>query len=215
MHFNASTITSVLFALALLVLTGCAGTTQPSRFYMLNTIPEDGAPPTAGYQDQPIALGVGPVTLPLYLDRPQIVTRSKLNRLELGEFDRWGEPLSANFTQVLAENLAFLLNTEQVAIHPWQRSNPIDYQVIVRVLRFDSSADGNIVLRALWRLARVDGREFLLTRKSDFSESAGSSDYADMVAAQSRVIDKLSRAIAKDVLDVHSRQGSVGATTDK
>jgi len=215
MHLNASIITSVLFALVLLVLTGCAGTSQPSRFYMLSTIPEEGAPPTA-YQDQPIALGVGPVTLPPYLDRPQIVTRSTPNQLELGEFDRWGEPLSASFTQVLAENLAFLLDTEQIAIHPWQRSTPIDYQVSVRVLRFDSSANGDIVLRTLWRLLRDDGRELVLTRKADFSESAGSSgDYAAMVAAQSRVIDKLSRAIAKDILDLHRRQGSRAAPMNK
>jgi uncharacterized lipoprotein YmbA len=216
MHLNPSTITSVLFTLALLALTGCAGTTQPSRFYMLNTIPEEGAPPAPGLEGEAIALGVGPVTLPPYLDRPQIVTRSATNELELGEFDRWGEPLSASFSRVLAENLAFLLDTEQVAIHPWQRSTPIDYQVSVRVLRFDSSVSGDIVLRTLWRLLRDDGRELVFTRKADFSESAGSSgDYAAMVAAQSRVIDQLSREIAKDILELHRRQRSVGATTNK
>ena len=57
-------------------------------------------------------IGVGPITVPKYLDRPQIVTRSGRNQLALGEFDRWAEPLQDNVLRVLAENLAFLIPTD-------------------------------------------------------------------------------------------------------
>ncbi len=216
MHRNASTTNLFLFALALLVLAGCAGSSKPSRFYMLSTIPEEGVASARGAEGRDIALGIGPVTLPPYLDRPQIVTRATTNQLEMGEFDRWGEPLNANFSRVLAENLAFLLGTDRIAMHPWQRWVPIDYQVIVRVLRFDRAANGDIVLRTMWGIVHPDEQKFALTSKKDFSEPVGSTeDYEDMVAAQSRVLDKLSREIARDILDLHRQHGSGGARMDK
>ncbi len=216
MHCNASTTNFLLFAFALVVLAGCAGSTQPSRFYVLSTIPEEGVETARGVEGQGIALGIGPVTLPPHLDRPQIVTRSTRNTLEMGEFDRWGEPLNANFSRVLAENLAFLLGTDRIAMHPWQRWVPIDYQVIVRVLRFDRAAKGDIVLRARWGIVHPDEQKFALATKKDFSEPADpSGDYESMVAAQSRVLDKLSREIARDILDLHRQRDSEAGRTDK
>ena len=40
-----------------------------------------------------LTVGVGPVTLPPYLDRPQLVTRAGSNRAVLADFDSWVEPL--------------------------------------------------------------------------------------------------------------------------
>ena len=216
MHRNASSIDLLLLVLALLVLAGCAGSTKPSRFYTLSTIPEEGVESTRGTEGRDIALGIGPVTLAPYLDRPQIVTRATTNMLELGEFDRWGEPLNTNFSRVLAENLAFLLGTDRIAMHPWQRWVPIDYQIIVRILRFDRAGDGDIVLRAMWGIVHPEEQKFASTRKKDFSEPADpSGDYEATVAAKSRVLDKLSRAIAGDILDLHRRRGSGAGQMDK
>ena len=48
-------------------------------------------------------IGVGPVTVPDYLDRPQIATRSSSSSLQFSEFDRWAEPLEKNLMRVLAD----------------------------------------------------------------------------------------------------------------
>ena len=53
---------------------GCA-TSPPSRFYLLTPIAQEGSASGASTTDQRIAIGVGPVDLPDYLNRPQIVTR--------------------------------------------------------------------------------------------------------------------------------------------
>jgi uncharacterized lipoprotein YmbA len=79
---------------------------------------------------------VGPITLPKYLDRPQIVTRSGRNPLTLAEFDRWAKPLQDNVSRVLAENLARHIPTDHILLHPWPRSAPVDYQVAVEHLRW-------------------------------------------------------------------------------
>ena len=55
-----------------------------------------------------VAVVVASVRLPQYLERPQIVTRSGDNRLQLAEFDQWGGNLYQDMTRVLAQNLARL-----------------------------------------------------------------------------------------------------------
>jgi uncharacterized protein len=48
-------------------LGACAST--PSRFYLLNPLPASESIPATGAAQGPV-IGVGPVTLPKYLDRP-------------------------------------------------------------------------------------------------------------------------------------------------
>ena len=88
---------------SLLGLGACAST--PSRFYILNTLTASETIPATAAARGPV-IGVGPITFPKYLDRPQIVTRASRHQLTLGEFDRWAEPLQDNVSRVLAENLA-------------------------------------------------------------------------------------------------------------
>ncbi len=125
----------------LLLAAGCAGS-KPSRFYMLSPVsggPEGRAPAS---ECRDLAIGVGPVDFPEYLDRPQIVTRTGEDILKLAEHDRWAEPLDRNFTRVLAENLSVLLATDRVYIFPWSRSVQVTHRVSVHVSRFDQGTCG-------------------------------------------------------------------------
>jgi uncharacterized protein len=133
---------------ACLVSTSCADS-QPTRFYTLAPLAE--APPREAMPALPsdLTLGVGPVTLPPYLDRPQLVTRAGSNRVVLADFDSWAEPLDGLFARVLAENLAILLGTDDVLLLPQRRPVPLDYQVEVDVTRFVDTS-GNAALDARW-----------------------------------------------------------------
>jgi uncharacterized lipoprotein YmbA len=149
-----------------------------------------------------IAIGVGPVEFPDYLNRPQIVTRTSPNQLELAEFDRWAEPLRANFSRVLAENLSILLSTDRVVIFPWKKPIPINYQIEVDVSRFDGMFGRNVTLKTRWTLFGNSGKKVMLVRKSTLSEQTLTSDYKEMVAAQSRVLASLSREIAASIKEI-------------
>ena len=84
-----------------LLFAGCAATT-PTRFYTLSSLV---AAPGEASQGLPhLAIGVGPVTLPEYLNRPQIVTRVGSNRIALADFESWAEPLDGLFARILTEN---------------------------------------------------------------------------------------------------------------
>ena len=146
-----------------LTLAGCADT-PPTRFYTLSPLEDaPGGTPPAHLPE--LTVGVGPVTLPPYLDRPQLVTRAGGNRMVLADFDSWVEPLQGMFTRVLGENLALLLGTDDVLLLPQNRDFALDRQVEVDVTRFDVDNVGNAVLDAKWWVYGRDGDKLLVTLK--------------------------------------------------
>ena len=181
---------------------GClGGASAPARFYTLvpMAVPPTEANPIAAGRGP--AIGVGPVTLPGYLDRRQIVTRRGRDEIELGEFDLWSEPLKDGAARVLGENLAILLRTDRVALLPWRGSHPVRYQVAVDVARFEGAAGADVTLEARWRILGGDGKELAL-RRSTVTEGVGAPGYGALVAAMSRALGALSRDIATAIRDL-------------
>jgi uncharacterized protein len=177
---------------ALLALGACAST--PSRFYILNPLSTSEVIPAEAAAQGPV-IAVGPVTVPKYLDRPQIVTRASRNQLTLGEFDRWAEPLPDNIARVLGENLARLVPTDHILLQTWPRPATLDYQVTVEVLDFEGGLGGESALLALWSL--LDGAERpLITRRASLQSPVGGRDYEALVQALNQMLDALSRDIA-------------------
>jgi len=184
--------------IAAILLAGCAETT-PSTFYTLSSIPESA--PEATFRDlDGIAVGVGPITFPQYLSRPQIVQRASMHRLKLSEFDRWAEPLQDLFARVVSENLAALLNTQRIYQVPRRRATAIDYQVEVDVLRYDADADDNILLKARWALFGEDGRDLLGDKITTVTVPlSGEETYEAQVAAMSKAAADFSKIIAAEI----------------
>jgi len=179
-------------AATLVWLGGCLGGTSASPSYYTLTPVEAPAPAPA---QADLVLGVGPVTLPAYLDRPQLVTRAGQDALNLAEFDRWAEPLKEGVPRVLGDNLAALLGTNRVAAFPWGRSHPVQYQIAVDVTRFEGVAGGDVVLGARWRVLGSDGAE-LLVKQTTITEATGAAGSDALVAAMNRALGALSRDLA-------------------
>ena len=191
--------------LCFMITAGCAST-KPSKFYMLSTLatPETGT--EAGASSPGLAIGIGPITLPEHLDREQIVTRTSRNELRLAEFDRWAGSLKDGFSRVLAENLSILLSTDRVALFPWRRSVPIDYQVVVDVSRFDGELGGNLLLIGRWTVFAGRDKQVLSMGTSRISEPSGAQGYAALVAAQSRALGRFSSEIAEAIMTISRRR---------
>jgi uncharacterized protein len=191
MHRLLRTRVLVPCGVALLVLSGCFGS-PPTHFYLVPALTSgDTAPPaSAGQRD--LTLGVGPVTVPPYLDRPQLVTRTSRAKLALADFDQWAGPLADTIARVLAEDLSLLLPTERVVLYPWSRALDPDYQITVEVLQFDRGPGGEVVLAARWSLLDRDGQERVL-RTARLSQTAGGADYEAMVTAMGRTLEALAQ----------------------
>src|SRR6266487_3197965 len=124
---------------------------DPSRFFALTSLPRTGQRAQDAAGTNALALGIGPIKFPGYLDRQQFVTRISQNRFAVAENDRWAEPLEENFSRVLSQNLSILLHTDRMVTYPWERSQQPTYQVQVEVLRFEPNAEHLVELWARWR----------------------------------------------------------------
>lgn len=198
---SSRTIQSSVVTTFVLLTAMCAGCsrTAPARFYLLNDlqgIPEAVAPKATG--GPCLTLGIGPVEIPDYLDRPQIVTQVGPNELHLGDFDQWAEPLEKTFMRTLADNLASLLCVNEVVYYPSERSG-VDFQVLVTVTRFQGLPDGSVVLSAQWQVLRGGRGEVLVRNRTTILERTEGPGYASLVAAQSKALAKLSSEIAEAV----------------
>jgi hypothetical protein len=191
---------AMLRPVALLIgLTLCSGClrSDPARYYVLTEVPGSiGAAPTAELR-RGAAVGLGPVSLPGYVDRLPIVTRRGA-QLDIAEFDKWGEPLSEGVPRAIAAYLAALLQTERVVVFPWLGVSTIEHQVVIDVTRFDGVVGGDVLLEARWRVLGPDRKELVL-RSSMVREATGGSGYPALVAAMNRSLGALSREIADSV----------------
>ena len=201
---SISAVAAVLFAaLWPAVFSGCR-TSPPPNFYHLTPLSSVAADGDA----VDLSLGVGPVELPPYLDRSQIVTTDGKNLLDLAEFHQWAEPLQGNIRRVLAENLSLLLGTERVAQFPWKRDFEVDYQLLVDVMRFEGTmvseatlvgeemASSECVLVARWTVQDADGQPVIPATKSRIPGTANGPGYTEMVEALNRILEQFSRDVA-------------------
>ena len=185
------------------VLSGC-GSTPASRFYLL--IPDEQPAATPVLAGQP-HIGVGPIDLPKYLDRPQIVTRSDSAEIRLTETERWAEPLQENFTRVLAENLSRRLGTGRVSIEPSHNRGNIDYRVIADVLQFDANDAGEIMLLVYWNILDRNGASLTGMQKSEIRMPIA------QPADTSRTVSRLSAAVAELGRTIAARLSELPAVT--
>jgi uncharacterized lipoprotein YmbA len=184
-----------LFALAFVTVllgAGClGGGNAPTRLYVLAPV-ETPALPASGA----LSVGVGPVSVPGYLDRPQIVTRPAADKIDLGEFDQWGEPLRDGISRVLAGDLARQMPSARISVFPWRSLESVRYQVVVDVTRLDGPAGGDLALEARWRILDAAGKEIAL-KTTRLTEPTGGAGYSATVSAMSRTLAALSREIAQ------------------
>ncbi len=188
-------LSNCLAAAVVLLIAACSGT-PPTQFYTLSNMQ---LPPRDAITAN-TTVGVGPVVLPDYLDRPQIVTRASGNRMMLADFSSWVEPIKGMFTRVLVQNLSSLLATENVVTLPQRRPTRLDYQVEVDVIRFDADLKGRAVLDANWKVYGKDGDRLLEEGRSTIVEPAAEPDsYEAVVAAMSSALGQMSAAIASAI----------------
>jgi len=185
-------------ALLTLVAAGCAPT-PPSDFYVLTPMAAGGDSAAAPSRES-LSVSVGPVKIPEYLNRTQIVTRSGRNRLDVNEFNRWGGSLASNLSSVIAENLSVLLGTDEVFVFPTQDPVSPRYRVILSVAKFDGALGESAVLDARWLITGPRRGEQLATGRTEIRETPDGGDYDSYVAAQSRTVEALSREIAAEIV---------------
>ena len=186
------------FLLLVFFVAACS-TTPPVAYYTLNTLPEMQQEIPAAVMDDTLAIGVGPVEFPKFLDRPQIVTRKSQNQIEVSEFHRWAGSFPGDFSRVLAKNISILLPSDRVAVYPWGEQFSPTYRVKLDVEQFDGQLGERVVLDVTWMVTDQEGTNKLLVRKSLIEEPVSDETYKALVVAESNALATLSRTIVEEI----------------
>ncbi len=191
-----------LLALVLCLGLAACGESKPSRFYILKAErPADLALDSITI-GQGVSVLIDAVSIPDYLDKPQIVTTGTGNEIVLGEFDRWGEPLEENIARVIGENLSVALETDRVFQADDRRSVDPQFVLQVDILRFDLNIDGEALLMARWALMDGARENELMVARSTLATPLADQAYATMLAAMNSNLGKLTAEIAAAVMSM-------------
>ena len=175
---------------------------DPTRYYILTGVDESEGDDVAKLD---ITIGIGPVRLSPYLERAPLPTRVGDNEVEYSEIDRWAEPLADVFPFVLAQNLEYFLDPNDVEIYPWQRSIRMDYTIEIEVIAFERNTNGDAELQAAWDIEDSSGHE-VYSHFSDITQPTTANTTQASVAALSAAAADLSREIATAIRKLEAQE---------
>ena len=193
---NAKARSIAMFALASLLLTAC-GSSPPVRHFSLSPT----VPVAAGESGAVVALGVGPIRMPEYLDRTQMVRRDAGQELRVDEFSRWAEPLSTAFHRIVSADVDNAVDGLVAVAFPWESAvrGVVDYRLLGEVTRFDADRSGRVVLDIQWGVVEVESDERVIRpHRAQYQATAGSpDDPASIASAMNDALADFSRDIAR------------------
>lgn len=189
MNIRFATLLSVVLVTFLLV---ACSTTPKASFYTLNEA-DSVVPPD---RQSRLVLAIGPIDIPQYLDRPQIVTRAGGNRLSVDEFNRWGGRLDEEISRVLAQNIGRSLGTRNIFNYPSRIAPDADYRIGLDIRGFDGALGGEVTLDVAWSLIADRSGKVMETGQTLYRSLSGGEGYDAYAAALSETLEQLGNDLA-------------------
>lgn len=169
------------------LLTACGG--GGASYYRLDAT----APATSG-GGSGLSVAVGPVSLPGYIDRSEIVFASGTNEFQIPADALWIGSLRDNISRAVAADLGRLLGSGNVRSGSEPRFNP-RYRVALDIRRFHGISGQGAILDLSWSIQGGSG-EILSRHSAVFREQIVGDGYGPLVTAQSRLLEQCATAIA-------------------
>ena len=176
---------------AVFLLAGC-GSTQ--GYYRLSSEPVA----ASGGRDRSISLGVGPIALPSYIDRSELVFQSGPNEFQIPTDANWAGSLQDNIAAVLARDLQEQLGAQEVLAYPWPAGRAPARRVTLNVRQFHGISGSDAILEADWQIQDGSGHA-VANGNGNFREPIQGDGYAAVVVAESRLLATCAQAIAKSL----------------
>jgi uncharacterized protein len=173
---------------------GCA---SPSpHFYTLSTQAEESPTPV------PVSVSVGPVRIPVIVDRMEFVLSVGPNEVRPDEFNRWASPLRDNISRAVVGDLVRLLGSQRITLTTDTSGSTPDYRTAIDVQRFESAAGEAVNLDAVWTVTRMaDG--VAQTGRTTVHQAVQRDDPGALAAAHSRTVAQLSADIATAIRSLY------------
>ncbi len=182
------------FMMLLLLLAGCAS--AKTHYYVL-----DAHAPNARHKADTSIIALQ-LSIPRYLDRSQLVSRTEGHELFIAENHQWAGSLHENMARVLADDLSGLLSCRVLPM-PLHADLRADATLLVDIHRFERMADGHIRLEAVWHVLKHGQRLHAGALALDSEQAIAGNDYAGIANGMNRLLDRMARDIADRLERMH------------
>lgn len=181
--------------IAAATVAGCVGNPSDNQSFYLLTARAQQAAVTAN-----TSVGIGPVRVAPFLQRPQLVTHGGGGDLDVADTQRWSEPLEQGIQRVLVQNLHALTGAD-TRNFPWTQATIPRYALRVDVIDLDRGADGNALLEVNWILEDIARNKMLISRRERLNTPLAAGDNPTALAtAYSELFVQLAQHMAQALL---------------
>ena len=172
------------------LLAGCAS--PPVRYYQLSARAAS-APVSASS----VSVEVGPVALPVALDRPQLVVLDAERQLLILDQARWAGSLSRMIAQTLADDLARELGLSQEHAFPQASGLSSDYTLQLDIYALRAQLGRGVHLDSAWNLR--NGGHSVAVGRFVGDAPALEPGTEGLVAAHDQVLQALAGSMARQL----------------
>jgi hypothetical protein len=174
---------------------GCLGRSPIPHFYTLGS--EMQSADAEMFSD--LAILVGPIRFPRYLERPQFVRRLPGGEVELDEFNRWIGSFEDNVNRALAYDVATRVASNRVVAYPSDPPFALDYHVRIHFDELVVGSDDVLRMRARWAIRpgspSISGAPEALLGRTDLDQPVRANSVVSIVEAHDQAIGVLASAI--------------------
>jgi len=179
-----------------LMVSGCASTDDPTRFYTLRAANEVNVESSQQTSVLTNTIGIVAVTIPRLIDRPQLVMREGQHEIHRAEFHQWGGSLQEEIERVLVSGLNHHLNDYTVYLYPNKTHPRPERELALDITRLDGSLGQSVTLDLQWRMEpRING-EPPVNGHQTFTQPLDTPSHTAYVAGISDALLRACREIA-------------------
>ncbi len=177
----------------LVLLTACGG--GGTNYYRLDAT---AAATGGGASAAGLSVAVGPVSLPSYLDRLEVVFATGPNEFQVPTDALWIGSLRDNISRTVAADLGRLLGSANVRGGSEPRFQP-RYRVALDIRRFHGISGQGAILDLSWSIRSGGSSEVLSRHSAVFHEQIVGDGYGPLVTAEGRLLEQCAAAIAQSL----------------
>lgn len=184
--------------LSVVFLAGCVSTGPQTQYFSLFAITPEAAPSLAPASAQ-ISLGVGPVSLPEFMENPAVVSTTASQQVRVSGRYAWAGELKDSMARVMAANLSEALQTDNVWQFPWDTRARPSYQLRVVFSEFNGERGGDVKLAANWLLIDTSENSPVLVRSLRLTTTTADEAIDTYVTALNTLLNQFSKTLADEV----------------
>jgi len=185
-HLNKTAI----LVLTATLLVGCSvgAPSTPTQFYALQGAETNFLASMKIPTSPSLQVGIGPIDIPGYADRAQIVSVANNSKMKIADFEHWAEPIQNNIGRVLVSNIAGLISNKQVYPYPASfQPDPDSLQVSMEIMDMIQSETGMVRLSVSWNIKTMLNNKLIVRENSSYSKQAVYGDYTSYASGLSEL----------------------------